>query len=81
MGGRSERDDFFIIVVIGSRKYILFFFVKSTPKTSDKKATNGDHHAMLKVIQHGLTIAEFRSDHSRWLQINQKIATMEEGDY
>jgi hypothetical protein len=55
--------------------------VNSTPKTSDKKATNGNRHAMLKVIQHGVTIAEFQSDHSRWLQINQKIATMEEGDY
>jgi hypothetical protein len=34
-------------------------FVKSALKTSDKKATNGDHHAMLKVIQHGVTIAKF----------------------
>jgi hypothetical protein len=49
-------------------------FVKSALKTSDKKSTNGDHHAMLKVIQHGVTIAKFRSDHSRRLQINQKIA-------
>ncbi len=56
-------------------------FVKSALKTSDKKSTNGDHHAMLKVIQHGVTIAKFRSDHSRRLQINQKIVTMEEGDY
>jgi hypothetical protein len=34
-------------------------FVNSALKTSDKKATNGDHHAMLKVIQHGVTIAKF----------------------
>jgi hypothetical protein len=34
-------------------------FVKSTPKTSDKKAKNGDHHDMLKVIQHAMRIAEF----------------------
>ncbi len=34
-------------------------FVKSTPKTSDKKATNGNHHTMLKVIQHGVMIAKF----------------------
>jgi hypothetical protein len=39
-------------------------FVNSTLKTSDKKATNGDHHAMLKVIQqaviqHGVMMAKF----------------------
>jgi hypothetical protein len=34
-------------------------FVNSALKTSDKKATNGDCHAMLKVVQHGMTIAEF----------------------
>jgi hypothetical protein len=59
MGGQSEHDIFFIIVVVGLRKYVMYFFVKSTPKTSDKKATNGDHHAMLKAIQHGMTIAKF----------------------
>jgi hypothetical protein len=60
MSGRSERDEFFIVVVVGSRKCIPYFFVNSTPKNSDKKkATNGDHHAMLKVIQHGMTIAKF----------------------
>jgi hypothetical protein len=41
--------------------------VNSALKTSDKKATNGDHQAMLKVIQCGLTITEFRSDLSRQL--------------
>jgi hypothetical protein len=51
------------------------------PKTSDNKATNGNHEAMLKVIQHVVTIAEFRSNHSWQLQINQKIVNMEEGDY
>jgi hypothetical protein len=37
----------------------MYFVVNSTPKTSDKKATNGDRHPMLKVIQHGLTITKF----------------------
>jgi hypothetical protein len=55
--------------------------VNSMLKTCDKKATNGNRHAMLKVIQHGITIAKFQSDQSRQLQINQKIAAMEEGDY
>jgi hypothetical protein len=59
MGGRGECDDFFIVVVIGLCKCILYVFVNSTPKTSDKKATNGDCHAMLKVIQHGMTITKF----------------------
>jgi hypothetical protein len=34
-------------------------FVNSAPKTSDKKATNGNRHAMLNVIQHGVMIAKF----------------------
>jgi hypothetical protein len=37
-------------------------FVKSTPKTSNKKALNCDCHGMLKVIQliqHAVTIAKF----------------------
>jgi hypothetical protein len=34
-------------------------FVKSTPKIIDKKATNGDRHGTLKVIQRAMTIAEF----------------------
>ncbi len=55
--------------------------MKSTPKTSDKKTTNGDHDGMLKVIQHAVTIAKFWSDHSQQLQINQKMATMEEEEY
>jgi hypothetical protein len=81
MGGWSKRNEFFIVVVVGSCKCVPFFLVNSTLKTSDKKATNGNHHAMLKVIQHGMTIAEYLSDHSQRLQINQKIATMEEGNY
>jgi hypothetical protein len=56
-------------------------FVNSVPKTSYKKATNGDCHAMLKVIQHGVTNTKFWSDQSWQLQINQKIETMEAGDY
>jgi hypothetical protein len=59
MGGRSKHDDFFIIIVIGLCKFVPYLFVNSTPKTSDKKATNGDCHAMLKVIQHGMTIPKF----------------------
>jgi hypothetical protein len=34
-------------------------FVNSTPKTSDKKATNGNCQATLKVIQRGVTIAKY----------------------
>jgi hypothetical protein len=59
MVGRSERDDFFIIIVVGSCKYVPYFFVNNTSKTSDKKATNGDRHVMLKGIQHVVTIAKF----------------------
>jgi hypothetical protein len=60
MGGQSKHDDYFIIIVVGScKKYVPYFFVNSTPKTSDRKATNGDRHAMLKVIQHWVTIAKF----------------------
>jgi hypothetical protein len=54
-------------------------FVKSTPKTIDKKATNGDRNGTLKMIQRAVTIAEFRLDHARRMQIIHKIATMEEG--
>jgi hypothetical protein len=59
MGGQSKCDDFFIIFGVGSQKCIPYFFVNSTPKTSDKRATNGNRHTMLKVIQHGVTIAKF----------------------
>ncbi len=78
MGGRSEGDDFLLSLSLACANENMYciFFVKSTPKTSDNKATNGDRHAMLKVIQHGVMIAKFCSDHSRRLQINQKIATM-----
>jgi hypothetical protein len=31
----------------------------STQNTTDKKATNGNYQAMLKVIQHGATIAKY----------------------
>jgi hypothetical protein len=59
MGGRSKHDEFFIVVIVSLCKCVPYFFVNSTSKTSDKKATNGDRHAMLKVIQHGVTIAKF----------------------
>jgi hypothetical protein len=59
MGGQSKHDEFFIVVIVGLCKCVPYLFVNSTPKTSDKKATNGNHHAMLKVIQHGVTIAKF----------------------
>jgi hypothetical protein len=36
------------------------FFVKSTSKTSDKKATNGNHHGTLKVTQSAVMIAKFQ---------------------
>jgi hypothetical protein len=75
---KATTDDGVIVVVTVLLRTI---FVKSTPKTSDKKATNGDCHTMLKVIQHGMTIGKFQSDHSQRLQINQKMTTMEEGDY
>jgi hypothetical protein len=45
-------------VVIVVMVLLRTIFVNSAPKTSDKKATNGDGHAMSKVIQHGVTIAE-----------------------
>jgi hypothetical protein len=32
----------------------------STSPSMTKKTTKGDRHAMLKVIQHGVMIAEFR---------------------
>jgi hypothetical protein len=59
MGGRSKRDDIFIIIVVGLRKYVQYFFVMSTQNTTDKKTTNGNRHAMLKVIQHGVTITQY----------------------
>jgi hypothetical protein len=46
-----------VIVVV--KVLLRTIFVNSALKTSDKKATNGNHHAMLKVIQHGVTIAIF----------------------
>jgi hypothetical protein len=72
-------DDGVVVVVVTVLLHTIF--VKSTPRTSDKKATNGDRHSTLKVIQHAVTIAEFWSDHSQRLQIVHKIVTMEEGDY
>ncbi len=50
---------FFIIVIIGLQKYVPYFFVMSTQNTADKKTTNGDCHAMLKVKQRGVTIAKY----------------------
>jgi hypothetical protein len=73
----TTNDGVVVIVTV----LLQTIFVKSTPKTSDKKATNGNRHSTLKVIQCAVTIAEFQLDHSRRLQIIHKIATMEEGDY
>jgi hypothetical protein len=46
-------------VIITVTVLFLYFFVNSVLKTSDKKATNGNCHAMLKVIQDGVMIAKF----------------------
>jgi hypothetical protein len=46
-------------VVVVITVLLCTIFVKSTPKTSDKKATNSDRHGTLKVIQRAVTIAEF----------------------
>jgi hypothetical protein len=35
----------------------MYFAVIS--QTATKKTANGDHYAMLKVIQHGVTIAKY----------------------
>jgi hypothetical protein len=72
-------DDGAVVVVMVLLRTTIF--VTSTPKTIDNKATNGDRHGTLKMIQRALMIAEFRLDHARRMQIIHKIATMEEGDY
>jgi hypothetical protein len=46
-----------VIVVITVLLHTIF--VKSTPKTIGKKATNGDRHGTLKVIQRAVTITKF----------------------
>jgi hypothetical protein len=56
----------------------MFFLSEASATTRTK---NGDHHAMLKVIQHGVTIAIFWSGQPAWLEIAIKMATIREGDY
>jgi hypothetical protein len=46
-------------VVVVVTVLLCTIFVKSTPKTIDKKATNGNHNSTLKVIQRAVTIAKF----------------------
>jgi hypothetical protein len=58
-----------------------YYFCEQRAVNQWQKATNGDCHTMLKVIQHGMMIAEFQLDHSRKLQIIHKIAAIEESDY
>jgi hypothetical protein len=43
-----------------------------------KKTTKGDRHAMLKVIQHGVTIAKFWHHQPSRLGRDRKFATMGE---
>jgi len=38
--------------------YGRILFLSTSPSTT-KKTTKGDRHAMLKVIQHGVTIAKY----------------------
>jgi hypothetical protein len=45
-------------------------------QTATKKIANGNHHAMLKVIQHGMTIAKYWSGCPAWMGINNKIASV-----
>jgi hypothetical protein len=35
------------------------FFSSTSQNSMTKKTTKGDRHAMLKVIQHGVTIAKY----------------------
>jgi hypothetical protein len=51
----ATDDGFLVIVMV----LLCTIFVNSALKISVKKTTNGDFHAMLKVIQHGVTIAKF----------------------
>jgi hypothetical protein len=51
----ATNDDVVVVAMVLLRSII---FVNSAPKTSDKKATNGECHTMLKVNQHGVTITE-----------------------
>ncbi len=55
---QSKRDDFVIIVVVGSCTHPNNAF-HCVFANSYKKTANGNRHAMLKVIQHGVTIAKY----------------------
>jgi hypothetical protein len=58
-GGRSEGDDFchHCHRWLTHAPIIMHFAVFS--QTATKKTANGDRHAMLKMIQHGVTIAKY----------------------
>jgi hypothetical protein len=49
--------------------------------TATKKTVNGNRHAMLKVIQHGVTITKYWSGCPVWLGIDDKIANVGGDDY
>jgi hypothetical protein len=51
----ATEDGVLVIVTV----LLCTIFVNSALKISDKKTTNGNCQAMLKVIQHGVTIAKF----------------------
>ncbi len=45
-----------------NNEYLLWYrriLILSTSPSMTKKTTKGDRHAMLKVIQHGVTIAKY----------------------
>jgi hypothetical protein len=50
-------------------------------QTATKKTAHGDRYAMLKVIQHGVTIAKYLLCCPAWLGINDKIASIGGDDY
>jgi hypothetical protein len=65
----------------GEQKYDANACFFSSKASATKRTKNGNRHAMLRVIQHGMMIAIFLSGKPAGLEIAIKMATIGEGDY